>query len=153
VAPDPEASVDVDLLEDQAVTFAADEVCLDVDRARDAADLEGGADEVGALECGHAVGLDAEAVGVEGAALVLDQDDAVDAVGVGEELELADDAFLLEAGLGVSGETAGAAGQGDAVVAGEFEPVLQEIVEMLADSSVGAVDGGGVHAFGVVFDG
>jgi len=104
------------------------------------------------LECAHAGVVDAESVAVEGAALVLDEDDAVDAVGVGEELELADDAFLFESCFGVPGEATGPAGEGDAVVAGEVEPVLEEVVEVLADAAVGAVDGCGVHAFGVVWD-
>lgn len=82
-----------------------------------------------------------------------EEDDALEFVDLDEELELVDDAFFLEGGLGVAGEAGRAAGECDAVVAGEAEALLEEVVEVLAESAVGAVDGGGVDAGGFVGDG
>lgn len=79
-----------------------------------------------------------------------DEDDALEPVDFHQELELVDDAFFLKGGLGVAGEAGRAAGECDAVVAGEAEALLEEIVEVFAEASVGAVDGRRVDAGGFV---
>lgn len=82
-----------------------------------------------------------------------DEDDAFQTVDFHQELELVDDAFFLEGGLGVAGEAGRAAGECDAVVAGEAEALLEEVVEVLAESAIGAVDRRGVDAGGFVGEG
>lgn len=82
-----------------------------------------------------------------------DQDDALELVGLDQEAEFIGDAGLFEDGLGVAREAGGAAGEGDAVVAREGEALLEEVVEVLAEAAVGAVDGRGVDAGRVVGEG
>lgn len=136
--------------------FALDESCevgLDGVESGDSVDEGGGADEVGALDEFEAWLFEFESGGVEGASLVGDEDDAFEFVDLDEEVEFVDDAFFLEVGLGVSGHAGWAAGEADAVVAWEVEALLEEVVEVLAESAIGAVDGGGVDSGGLVLDG
>ena len=109
-----------------------------------------GAHEIGALDEFEAAVLEFEAGGVEGTGVVGDQDDALKAVDIDEELELIDDALLFEVGLRVTGEAGGAAGEGDSVVPRQVQAILKEIVEMLADAAVGAVDGRGTDSGALV---
>ncbi len=81
-----------------------------------------------------------------------DQDHTLEAVHLDEELELIDDALFFEKGLLVPREAGRAAGEGDAVVTGQAQTVLKEIVELLANTAVGAVDGGRVDTGSFVFD-
>lgn len=111
-----------------------------------------GADEVGFLDEFEAGLFEFEAVAVEGAALVRDEDDAFEFVDLDEELELIDHAFFFEVGLRMAGDTRGSTGQAEAVVAGEIEAVLEEVVEVLAKSAVGAVECRGMDAGGVVLE-
>lgn len=82
-------------------------------------DVGRGSDEVGALDEFESWFFECESCGVEGAALVCDEDDAFEFVDFDEELELVDDAFFFEVCLWVSGEAGGAAGECDAVVSWE----------------------------------
>jgi hypothetical protein len=99
-----------------------------------------GTHEVGLLHQLHAAVAEFEAVGVERAPLVSDQDDAVEAVEIDEELELIDDALLLEVGLRVAGEAGRAAGERDAVVARQAQAVLEEVIKVLAHATIRAID-------------
>ena len=113
-------------------------------------DEVGGADEVGPLQRRHVLGADAEACGIEGAALVLNEHDPREVVGFDEELEFVDRALLGDPRFGVAGEAGRTAGQRDPVVPRQGQPVLEEVVEVLADPAVRAVHGGDMHALGVV---
>lgn len=138
--------LDVDAFEGDVSIADAGEVAFDGVEAGDAVDKGGGADEVGPLDEFEAGFFQLKAGGVERAALMRDQDDAFELVNLHEELELIHDALLFQVGLRVAGEAGGTAGERDAVVAGEFEAVLEEVVEQFAHSAVGAVDGRGVNA-------
>ena len=144
--------LDLDGLEADGAVDEAGVVGLGGCDAGDAGDVGRGADEVGSLDELELAVLKVQACAVEGAAFVGDEDDAFEAVDLDEELQLVDDPLLLEEGLGVAGEAGGAAGEGEAVVTREAEAVLEEVVEVLADPAVGAVDRRGVDAVVVVGD-
>lgn len=111
-----------------------------------------GTDEVGFLHELEAGLFEFEAVAVEGAALVRDEDDAFELVDLDEELELIDDTLFFEVGLRMPGKAGGPARQAKPVVSGEVEAVLEEVVEVFAQSAVGAVEGRGMDAGGVVLE-
>ena len=115
-------------------------------------DQGGRADQVRTLDEFQAGFFQFQSRGVEGAALVGDEDDARELVNLDEELEFIDDALLFQVGLRVAREAGRAAGEGDAVVPGELQAVLKKVVELLAHSAVGAVNGRGVDAAAFVGD-
>ncbi len=143
----------VDFFELDVAIDEAGEIRIDVFQAGDAVGVGGSANQVSALDEFEAGFFEFELRGVEGAGLVGNEDDAAEAVDFDEEFEFIGDADFFEVGLGVAGETGGAAGEGDAVVAGKVEAVLEEVVEVFAETAVGAVDGGGVDAGELVFEG
>jgi hypothetical protein len=142
----------IDFFEVDASIDEAGEVGIDVVESGDAVGVGGSTDQVGALDEFEAGFFEFEPRGVEGAGLVGDEDDAIEAVDFDEEFEFVGDTDFFEVGLGVTGEAAGAAGEGDAVVAGEVEVVLQEVVKVFAQAAIGAVNGGGADAGVVVFE-
>ena len=90
---------------------------------------------------------DVQFLEVEPAALVGDQDDALELVGDDEEAKLLAQGFLLAVGGEVAGECRGAAGDGEPVVAGQAELFVEELIELLVVAAVGAVDRGSADAF------
>lgn len=111
-----------------------------------------GADKIGALDEFKAGLLEFEAVAVESAGIVRDEDDAFEFVNLDEELEFIDDTALFERCLRMAGEARRAPGEADAVVARQIQTVLKEIIAVLADTAVGAVESRGVDAGGVVLE-
>ncbi len=81
---------------------------------------------------------------------MLDEDDPRQVVGIGQEAQLVDDPRLLELRLGVARQAGRAAGKSDTVVPRELQAVLHEVVEMLPDTAVGAVERRGMDALAVV---
>lgn len=128
------------------------EVGLDGIKPCDAVHKCGGADEIGLLDEFEPRLAEFEACAVERATGVGDEDDFAKLVNFDEELEFVHDALFFEMGLCMTGEAGGAAGEGDAVVAGEIEAVLEEIIKVFTDTAVGAVDGRGVDAGGFIRD-
>jgi len=143
---------DGDLLEVDVGPIKAGEVSLDVVQRGHSVHERRGADEVGFLHEFESWFFEFEAVAVERAALVRDQHDALELVDLNEELKFIDDTFFFEVCLRMSGEARGSAGEAEAVVAREVEAVLEEVVEVLTESAVGAIEGRGVDAGGVVLE-
>lgn len=137
-------------LEHHSALVVAGEVGVDAVERGDAVDVCRGADEVGPLDELEPWLLQPQERRVERAVLVGDQHDALQSVNLDEEFQLVGDADLFKVCLGVAGEAGGAAGERDAVIAGEGEPLLEEVVEVLAEAAVGAVDRRGTDAGGVV---
>lgn len=126
------------------------EVGLDVGEVGDLVDVRRGSDEVGALDEFQAGFLQADAGCVEGASLVGEEDDALELVDLDEELELVDHALLLQRRLRVPRQTRRPPRQRHPVIPGQPQPLLQQVVEVLAEAAVGAVDRRGVDAGGFV---
>lgn len=82
-----------------------------------------------------------------------EEDDAFEFVDLDEELELVDHALLLQRRLGVPRQTRRPPRQRHPVIPRQPQPLLQQVVEVLAEAAVGAVDGRGVDAGGFVGDG
>ncbi len=139
-----------DRLERNALVNTAGEVAFDLGDGDDVTDHVGGADEVGTLERFERVCAGVESDFVEGAVFVLDKDDAGEGVGFDEEFEFVEDAGLFKPRLGVAREAGGTSGQGNTVVVGQAQAGLEEVIVLLGDSAVGAVDRSSVHALGLV---
>ena len=76
--------------------------------------------------------------------------DAFQAVHLDQKLQLIHDPLFLQVGLGMPGKARRPAWQGHTVVPGKPQPVLQEVVEVLADSAIGAVHRRGTDSGRVV---
>ncbi len=141
-----ESTSDLDGLEGDLTIDLACEVGLDRIKPRDAMHERSSANEIGPLQEFHSRFLEFEPRGVERAALVRDQHDPLELVDLDEELQFIHDALLFEVRLRVPGEARGPAGKAEPVVAWKGKPVLEEVIEVFAQSPVGAVQRGGVHS-------
>ena len=136
-------------LEDHAHLGAASEVSLHVRQARDAANALGSFDQVDRLLIFQVLCRQLQTGCVERTALMRNQHDARQAVDIDEELELLNHALLLHVSFGVPRQTRRTAGQRDAVVTRQAQPVLQKIIEVLTDAAVRTIQRGCTDAGGI----
>jgi hypothetical protein len=78
--------------------------------------------------------------GVKRAVFMGNQDDAPEVMNVDQESQLLDDPFLFAIGKEVAGEARRAAGHRKPIVAWQLKRVFQEVVELLSETPVAAID-------------
>ena len=141
----------VDALEGDALSAGARKVGRDFDVDPEPLHVPDGFPEVFALPGFELAGRDMQPVGVVGTALVRDQDHLPDVMDGDQKPKLLGDPFFFAVGAEVSGQTGRPTRNGQAVVARQLQAVKEEIVDLLAEPAIAAIDGGRIDA--VPFEG
>ena len=119
----------------------------------DAANASCRSNKVRTLQYLEAAILELKPRGVKCTSFVSNQDNALEPMNFDEEFQFIDDTLCLKVGLGMVGQTGRAARKGNPVISRQLQAILKKIVKLLADSTIGAVNGCGVNSCAVVGDG
>src|SRR5262245_40783183 len=102
----------------------------------DAADECGRTNQIGPLQQFEPAVFQFEAGVIERATFMSDEHDALKLMNFDEKLQFIDHALRLHMRLRMIGQTRRSAGQREPIVPWQRKPVLEKVVEMLADSAV-----------------